>query len=428
LLKPNPEIYAFSALFNLFKSQDGNLSEKDRLRLSQWENEIDLAEFSTSESRRFQADLNQKITQERSALLLKNHLERLGIISSGIGHWIHINREMLFQDTDNVKSITEKIRQNQERMVQLKSLIKNTLDGAMQKIKAELRTDIDRFFDIRSGQIIADTLGFIRNYNVSYRDYEENLRFSGFTQTLFLVFQEFKQAIDTFMAEAINPEVIRFLKEKERKIQEFLSSVAEPYHLTIQEAISDFNMGVGNFEINLDLEPYRHRFISEDFDSIKGILGLKLPPSDTTMRYSAKIKTEAILRLGFYSLLKILKKILKKPIQNEKEGEIEALKDGVKRMKRETEHSVLAHFKDYRENIKFQYLFKLAEGVSNTLYNSLIDRFQAYVTDLSRSIELIGKQQNDKQRTIEIFNAMEEDSKDLNHRIHRVRERIEEMQ
>lgn len=425
LLKPDPEIYAFSALFNLFKSQDGSLIEKDGLRLAQWEGEEDLAGFSDQETTRLKIELNQKITRERVSLLFKNHLERLYIISSGIDHWIHINQDILFRGTDSVKAITVKIQKNQERMVQLKSLIQNTLDGAIQKIKGDLKKDVDRFFDIRTGQIMEDTLEFIRNCKVSYGDYEENLRHSGFTHTLFLVFQEFKQAIDAFMAEAINPEVIRFLREKEKKIQEFLSTVANPYHLTIQEAISEFNLSIEDFGIKLNLEPYRNGIIPEDFDSIKGILGLKLPPSDTTMRYSARIKTEAILRLGFYSVIKLFKKILKKPVQNEKEGEMQALKDGVKRMKRETEHSVIAHFKDYKENIKFQYLFKLVEGVSHSLYNRLTERFQAYVTDLSKSIELIGNQQTDKQQTIEVLKEMEENSRNIEERIAMVRERIE---
>ena len=96
---------------------------------AQWEGEEDLAGFSDHETTRFQAELNQKITRGRSSLLLRNHLERLYIISSGIDHWIHINQDILFRDTDSVKAITVKIQKNQERMVQLKSLecCKNTL-------------------------------------------------------------------------------------------------------------------------------------------------------------------------------------------------------------------------------------------------------------------------------------------------------------
>ena len=98
---------------------------------------------------------------------------------------------------------------------------------------------------------------------------------------------------------------------------------------------------VGTFGASLAPSP-PSKSDAPDFEPLKQILGLKLPPSDATMRYSAKIKTEAIARLGFYSVIKLVKKILKKPIQDENEQEIQALGDGIKRMKRETEKSIIA--------------------------------------------------------------------------------------
>ena len=65
-------------------------------------------------------------------------------------------------------------------------------------------------------------------------------------------------------------------------------------------------------------------------------------------------------------------------------------------MKRETEKSMAFFFKDYQENIKFQYMYKIVEAVSNSLYESLVDRFQAYAADLSNSVELINDKLIDK--------------------------------
>ncbi len=423
LIKPDPEIFTLSALFNLFGAKRTNLSEKDRRRLEQWKNQRKLAALSDRETERFEAAFERKLTRERYSLLLKNHIERLGVISSGMDNWIRINQDILARNASDANEIVEKIKHHQNSINQIKSMIKNTLDGSIQKIRQELKIDVDRFFDVRSGDVLRGIIEFIRGYNISYHQYEENLKAMGFSNTLYLVFQEFRQALDTFMAETINPEVIRFAREGEKRIREYLESVAGPYGAMVHDALVKYADTMGSFGI--DLKPEEQKSMKlPDMESIKSVSGLTLPPAVVTMRYSAKIKTEAAMRLGFYTVVRILKKLLRKPQDKNKE-EIRALKDGVSRMKRETEKSIIFHFKDYRENIKFQYIFKLVEAASNSLYKSLLDRFQAYSADLSQTVELISKKRIDKQRASEVLKEMEQTAKDISERIQMVREKIE---
>ena len=423
LIKSNPEIYTLSALFNLFKAQKENLPQKDKNRFAQWKKEKSLVDFSDRETAGFEVAFKKKVTGERYSLLLRNHLERLGIVSAGVERWIRMNQNLLSKDAESAGEIIEKMKERQARMDQIKSIIRTTLDGAIQKIKKEIRVDVDRFFDKRSGNVLADVIQFVRNYRVAFEEYEGNLS-SGFANTLFLVFQDLKQTVDTFMAEVTNPEIIRFIREQEKRIKEYLESIAKPYDSMVQEAISDYNKTIESLGI-FPAQELQRSTVSADLESIKNVVGLKLPPGDATMRYSAKIKTEAIVHLGFYKVLKVFKKLLKKPVQNEKEGEIQALKNGLKRMKRETERSIIDHFKNYRENIKFQYIFKLVEAASNKLYEGLVERFQSYVTDLSETVDLVNDKQSDKQQAYEILKKMELASNDVGIRINKVRGKIE---
>lgn len=114
------------------------------------------------------------------------------------------------------------------------------------------------------------------------------------------------------------------------------------------------------------------------------------------MRYSAKVKTEAIMRLGAYKILRGFRKLIRKPLAGDKQEEIQALKDGVERMKKETEHSILFHFKDYRENIKFRYIFQMVESAATQTSDVLLERFQTYEDDLTQMAELIDANQTDK--------------------------------
>jgi GTPase SAR1 family protein len=423
LIKPDPEIYSISALFNLFKVRNGHLSQKDRLRLAQWEKEKEIAAFSDRETDRFESMFYNKLNRNSCSLLLKNHLERLSVILSGISHWISVNQNILARDADTANDVIEKIKHNHIRMNKIKSVIKNTLDGSIQKITRELKLDIDRYFDVRSGDLLANVVEFVRSYAVPYQKYEENLKAAGFSNTLYLVFQEYKQALDTYMAETINPEVIYFIREKENRINEYLDSISTSFDVMVQDAIIEYNKMMEKFGINSSRKNLE-KIGLPDIDSIKSIAGLVLPAAVTSMNYTAKIKTEAVIRLGFYTFLKFFKKILKKPLQTQNEQKVMALKDGVLRMKRETEKSVIFHFRDYQENIKFQYIYKLIEAASNSLYETLIDRFQVYGTDLSDIVERINNKLIDKQQAFEILKDMEQTSMEIDGRINVIREKI----
>jgi GTPase SAR1 family protein len=423
VIKSDPEIYSLSALFNLFNVQEGNLSPKDRLRLAQWEKEEEIAAFSDRETGRFESMFYNKLTRNSCGLLLKNHLERMSVILSGMSHWISVNQNILARDADSANEIIEKIKQNQIRMNKIKLMIKNTLDGSIQKIKHELKSDIDGYFDARSGDLLSNIFDFVRTYAVPYQRYEESLELAGFSNTLYLIFQEFKQALDTYMAETINPEVVNFVRQKEMRINEYLDSISTSFDVMLQDAIIEYNDMMGNFGINRSRKNQENIGLP-DMDSIKSITGLALPPAVASMNYTAKIKTEAVIRLGFYTVLKFFKKILKKPLQTKNEQEMMALKDGVLRMKRETEKSVGFHFKDYQENIKFQYIYKLIEAASNRLYETLVDRFQIYGTDLSDIVERINNKLINKKQASEILKNMEQTSMEIDGRINIIREKV----
>ena len=424
MITPSPEIYSLSALFNLFKAQNLTLLPKDRLRLEQWEGEKELSAFSDSETTRFKASFYNKLTRGSYGLLLKNHIERLHIITSGLQHWVSFNQNILTRNTDNANEIVENVKKHRIRMNQIKSVIKNTLDGSIQQIKRELKLEIDRYFDIRSGNVIGDIAEFIKSYSIVYQQYEDEIKTSGFSKTLYMIFQEFKQTFDTFMAETINPEVINFVRKQETRIHEHLESIVGPFDIMVREAIATYNHMMGELGINRSNENIKNIDLP-DISTIKSMAGLRLPPVAAYMRYTAKMKTEATMRLGLYKVVKIFKKLLSKPIQGKNEGEILALRDGVLRMKREMEKSVISHLKDYQENIKFQYIYRLVEAESNSLYESLLDRFQVYGADLSSIVDLINNKMIDREQMSEMMKTMAFNCSEMGEKINGLKEKIE---
>jgi len=421
ILKPNPDLFSFSALFNLFKEQNasGTITKKDRERFEQWNAEKELSEFSDRETRRFEDFFKQKIINERYPLLLNNHLERLKLISNGMLQWTRINLDILEGDDESAGQIISNIHKNREKMNRVKSMVKSTLDGCVQRTRNELRKDVDAFFEKKSGEVLLLITEFIRGYSVSFDQYEESLEIKGFTETLYVVYQEFRQALDNLMAEKINPKIIGFIKSEEKKIEEIFGAIAGPFEGMVTDALVEYENTMGHYEVSLSQKSLSGEN-STDIESIKRLIGLRIPAAAANMRYSARIKTEAVLRFGFYKILKVFKKIIKKPYREKEDDVYQALRDGIRRMKRETENSILFHFKNYRENIKFQYIFKLVEVVSNSYYEVLLDRFQAYNTDLSELTDLIGEKRIDKERVYKILKETETASNEIIKRIDRM--------
>ncbi len=398
LICPDPDLFALSSLFYLFKSSESELPEREKSRLSAWRGRKAFVEYSNREKERFDTLFQYKVSNGRVSLLFRNHLERLEVIANGLGGWVKLHRDLLAKDSDGAGRMAEKIRGQKQHLDQMKNVVKSTLDGAVNKIRQDFKGDVDSFFDDKSGGIVKGTLDFIRNYHARFDAYDEILKTSGFASSLYIVFQEFRQAVDAHMTEKVNPDVIKFAKDMEIKLGSFLDSVSGPYEAMINEAMANYANALQEFGINFEPDIRTMDTAASKIDAIKSVSGLTLPPVSAALRYSAHIKTEAVMRFGAYKILKFIKLALKKPVDRENEEKWLALKDGVRRMKSEAETFMLSSFKNYRENFKFQYILKLADNTSGSLYQRLSDCFRNHVDDLANLAEMVGEKKIDTRR------------------------------
>ncbi|MDY6832862.1 MAG: dynamin family protein [Thermodesulfobacteriota bacterium] len=408
LIKFDPEVHVFSGLLNLFRSQSPDqLTEKDARRLSIWQMEDSLVRFSDEGTESFEASLYHKLNRQRYALLLKNHVQRLSLVASGLSQWAAANRRLLEEDEQSAASIFESTRRHKEKLDRAGGLLKSTLDGSARKLKKDLRSDIDRFFDPKAGEVMPELISFIRNYQVDLGKYEQTLATAGFSNVLYMAFQEFKQTLDVFMAKSINPKVLGFVRKQEQKIADYFESIAESFDSMARDAIAEYKKAMKDLGIPTQAGD-QGTIKNRDITLVKAQSGLQLPPAVFAMNYTGKIRTEAVMRLGVYSAGKFFKKLLKKPVKTEKEGELRALKDGMGRILRETEKGIVFHFKSYRENIKFQYVLKLAEAVSDSFYNAVMDRFRAYGADISSIRDAVAEKRVDKEQMADALAALAE--------------------
>ena len=128
--------------------------------------------------------------------------------------------------------------------------------------------------------------------------------------------------------------------------------------------------------------------------------------------------------MGVYRLVKLLKKVFKRPIDNPREEQIRALSDGLKQIKRETEQAVSFHFKNSRENLKFAYFFKLADALADYYLQAVVERFQASSTDLLQMMEAVDESRSDRTRVASLLADMAAEAHALGERIQQIKSAV----
>ncbi|MBS3754635.1 MAG: dynamin family protein [Desulfobacterales bacterium] len=402
LMTDSPSVYTFSCLYALFQSRRQWLKEKDAARLSQWKRENSLAAFSEAEKDRFESDFRHMITEQRYSILLRNQLQRLRTTAADFHNWLTLNREIFSADADGAGTLMNRIKQQQKKTEKIRSMVNSTLSGASQQLKKEIKGAVDRFFDIRHGEIVPGILDFIAGYNIAYDQYRDQLAENGFADTLFAVFQNFKEQLDRYMAETVNPRLFRFARENESYIQGYFESITRPYESMVRETLGEFQDHAGsayNGAHDRQNNPEETEGPPISLDAVKKTHAIDLPDAATTLAYSSGLKTEAFMKLGYYRFVQTMKQLAKRG-QGSGHADISALKSGVAKMKRETEATIVFHFKNYRENLKFQYFYRLIDSTAQELNQWLVNRFQTYSTDLNRIREMTNRDQAHKEQAL----------------------------
>lgn len=408
LIISEPQCYTVSALFHLFDTLRENLAQKDRMRLVQWEHQTDIADFSRTEFQRFQRHLRRRLVRKRYQLMFKSQIERHGIILAGMSDWISINREFLSRSDGDIRKFIDSITAQQERVNNLRTGIESTTAGAVTKIKSEVNVDVNRFFDNHSGPYISQLFGFIRDYQVDIGKYQGNLEKDGFLSTIYVVFQEFKQALDTMMTDTLYPEIVNFVRGEEKKIEKQLKATLNPFASIVEQGLAELRSDLHDFGTDGSIQNRRLCFDLPDFDAVKAAAGLHLPPLVPFLEYSNRIKTEAFINAGYFSLLKLFKKIFHHQSPTRTSSTAKMLQRSVRQMKIQTEESVLFQCKNYRENLKFAYLHRLVEEATQRFADNLMDRFRIFANGTVEMTNHVSQLENDKDRAIETVREMEE--------------------
>ena len=392
VIREEPRLFTFSALYGLFTVQEKTLSPKDRLRLEQWKLDGEMVALHAEERRRFVDTLSKIMERNTIALLYRNHVERLHLLASSMTDWTELRRVFLRERTEEAEKRCRDIVDAREKMKELTAMVRDTLNGTKEALRRELETDTDRYLDGSFGDIGRDVTEFIGAYAITAEEYEREYDGRGFSGALYSLFQKFKRAVDGYVAENVTPRLFRFIRDEEEKIQRTLARVAGSYNTVITDAVRRYNDAIAASGVTRrgdglgDME-------NIDIGRIKRTAGLATPSLSSTLRYTSRVRTESMLQWGVYRTVSLVRKAIKKERRDGAEGHVPALKNGIAKIKEETRQRLMFALNDYRQNLKFQYLFKLNTCAMNYLADMLDDRFALFDTDMSQLMTLLDKEQ-----------------------------------
>ena len=326
---------------------------------------------------------------------------------SGFGQWLDLAGRLLQEDETAARQLRDRIQRHQERMGRSQPMLKSALKGAVSEIKNELRTAVDRFFDPQSGahsgaysgESVKALMAVVTDPGVDLAAYGDALEKDKFSDVLYRLLQEYRRRVDRSMAEGLNPALVRFIRESEDRLAEMLAEVGGPHAEMVRQALNDYHealAGEGGASAPSLLETPSLPEVATrvDLDALRRELKLELPTAQATLDYSLQMRGEAIVHLGVDRFTGWVRRLLRRPDkENGKDGAIgggkgqRALKAALKRMRREMAASIRSHLMNHRENIKYQYLLKLADTAGEALYEQLTAHYGMHLTELDGLIE-----------------------------------------
>ncbi len=415
----NPDVYAFSSLYWLFESLEKGLGEKDKARLEQWRSDRELAAFSEEERRRFCKFLERGFGNDRYILLIENHLERLERSMESLREWIAFSEKILTGSVKEAHETLEAVRLMQKQLEGRKQAILDSLEGRSAKVKKELAKDVDSFLDPHYGELSADILDFIEHYSVDLRRTVKGMEELGFSKLLYNLFHEFRSDLEKHLAEQVNPRLVSFIRQEEKKAEEMFLSIAGSYVSMVRDAYAHHatileKSGIETEEFAAVREEI---FNIENFSRMSPI---SMPSFLSTLQFGADIRIESILKLGVYRGMKLLRRLLKRPARGDDSNRdvILALANALRRIKKETRQSLVSSINGYKENLKYQYFYPFVDAMVREIFEVTVARFRVISGDMNNLEKLAEGAQAEKDRTVEILRELAAQSTRIQERIY----------
>ncbi len=404
--------YSFSSLYNLFHQISPDLTSREKKRIKAWESEKDIIKYCNDMSEIFFIDFENKINKDRNTLIIDNPLQRLKIITKNMQARIKFFSDILCDDEIVTNKSLMDIKEMQSIVLKMQFFVENSIQNIYKDLKGKTDNCIEDFFRGKKGSIIAAVTSFVNNYDINSDNFQEQISTSDFPKVLYFLFQNFKKEFDFFLVEKINPELVCFIKELEKELEDRAGSLFNTYKIDMFNLYNQFGKKFINQYGFLDKNSELLNIT--DIQSMKKRDGLKPPSTRFTTQYNARIKISSFTGFGIHSLLLFF---IKKSSKKSNTVLDLILKKASLMFKKEVLRSIKLTIDEYKKKLKQDYFEVLIEAVTKDIKEVLIDQFQIYSVKIDKIETIIKQEKYEQKGQKEFLLLMLRDIKEVSKRV-----------
>ncbi len=406
-LMDSPQLFGFSALMDLFENQSGRITKRNAKQLELWQEDKAMAERCRRHCKAFKKTLNGLLENDYLNLLVSNHLERLALTLEDLQGKTELLLKLTSSDALDRKEANERLDYVRENATRLKSIVENSVEGAISGLVREIKGNLDALFSKKDKGLTHRIRQHIHNAPMDVEPYRPQVKDTGLKQILYLMFQDFKRDLDLFLIQDIIPEIKALIREQELRITTYFQSLLDSYRMDpVHWEVASRHHDLTGISDRLEQKQQKND-TTVDIKAIKKILGLELPPPLFSPRFTQKMKTNALTGLSLQSISLLIRSLFKKQV---KFSFSPGFDQAGRQIKKESLVAFTAHMEHYKKELFDQYFMPLIDAVTRDFNDKIEERF-AFYDALNQDMDRVVKNRHGEQA------AQREELKQIKERI-----------
>jgi hypothetical protein len=226
-------------LLNRRQAWGEKLDPKEEALLAVWAVDPESVAFSDQEAARFEKDLRATLEDLRVRHLAGGSLSQVQMVARGLKEQLELTQDLLGKDLSALKSLESRLKERRQPLQATRASLRQTLEGAGQRLKKVLKDRVSRVLDRHSGQVGAALTGFINAYEPDWgRLVPPGATAATFRPMLYQLFQDLLKELTHFVAAEVNVSLVEFIREQEEWLRQELARAGAPLLLSLKEALS----------------------------------------------------------------------------------------------------------------------------------------------------------------------------------------------
>ena len=361
LWQPQVRLYAFSALKLLLdrrRQRGENPDPREMAFLAVWATDPDAAGFSDKEAARFEADLRPLLQELRSRRLAGGSLAQVRMVARGMREQLQLSRDLWQKGLGAVQEIEARLEARRQPLQATMASLSQTLEGAGNRLKKELRRRVDHLLDWHAGPVAVALQEFIGKFQPQWEELTASGTPASFRPALYRMFQEFAKGLAQLLTSEVNIILVEFIRAQEEWLLQELSHLSTPLFLALQEALTLYYREIAELGLSAAAPTL-------EVAAIPRPQGLEMPLLVLEPTPGWRFAREVWLRSGLGSLGRTWEALKQRlGLGGEKEPRRQLRRDlerALTSLKEWLREEVKVGILDYRERLKFQYFFPLVD-------------------------------------------------------------------